>query len=102
MLALWISPQMCCLHIAVASDEVGAAVASFVPDQRQEHGAVLPIRGQNRPANGARHPTAAGATPNVSSNAGFSDRTPARSGSTDPDRLRIDVDVVGPRSSSIA
>jgi len=36
------------LHAAAACDDVEAAVAPFVSDGRQEHGAVLPIRGQDR------------------------------------------------------
>ncbi len=43
-----ISPQLRRLHIAAASDDVEAAVAPFVPDRRQQHGAVWPMGGQNR------------------------------------------------------
>ena len=44
----WISPQMRRLHVAAASNDLEAAVSPFVPDGRQEHGAIVPIRGQNR------------------------------------------------------
>jgi len=36
------------LPAAAAGDDVEAAVAPFVPDRRQQHGAVWPVGGQNR------------------------------------------------------
>jgi hypothetical protein len=35
------------LHVAATSDDLKAAVSPFVPDRRQEHGAVTPVRGQH-------------------------------------------------------
>jgi hypothetical protein len=43
-----ISPQMRGLHVAATGDDVEAAVAPSVPDRGQEHGAISPLRGQNR------------------------------------------------------
>src|SRR5580704_16887264 len=44
----WISPQMRRLHVAAARDDAETALAPFVPDRRQQDGAVAPVRGQDR------------------------------------------------------
>jgi len=36
------------LNVPAAGNDLEAAVAPFMPDGRQEHGAVLPVRGQDR------------------------------------------------------
>jgi hypothetical protein len=36
------------LYVAAAGNYTEAAIAPFMPDGRQEHGAVWPVRGQNR------------------------------------------------------
>ena len=36
------------LDVAAARDDAETALAPFVPDRRQQHSAVVPVRGQDR------------------------------------------------------